>query len=106
MSIAAARKAVSVEPSDSDLRAAYERCRRPTWPPTYQDAMDDPVCSRLIRMSALHPAQPAQRRGHPWPFMAAVKYRPAPPPAAANASTWTPLRVYDLKRAAAGDRDD
>lgn len=104
MSIALARHAVSIEPSQADLRAAYDRCRKDFWPASFEAAMEHPTYSRLVHMNARHPGTPpAPRRAHPWPFMAAQRYRPQP---AANGSSWKPAPVYDIKRAAAGDRDD
>lgn len=104
MSIALAHQAASLAPSEAQLRAAYDRSRKDFWPATFEEAMEHPTYSRLVQINARHPAPaPAPRRAHPWPFMAAARYRPAP---AANVPRWTPARVFDIKRAAAGDRDD
>jgi hypothetical protein len=111
VSLANARAAASFAPSEADLRAAFERlsARGRGWPATYEDAMAHPTWSRLVHVNARHPGQlDPERRGHPWPFMASRRHRLAQPTTpAANASTWSAAaNVIDLKRAAAGDRDD
>jgi hypothetical protein len=103
--MAKAYAAVSIGPAEADLRAAYGRLRVHGWPDTFEAAMQHPTYARVLQINARHAhAVPPPQRPNPWPFMAAAKYRPAP---AANASTWraTP-QLVDLKRAAAGDRDD
>lgn len=83
--------AARAEPTEQQLRAAYKQCvarRRSVWPDTFEDAMKDPLLSRLVRITAMHPGRAlAIQRQH----------LPALPSAPA---------VFDRKRAAAGDRDD
>ena len=43
------------------LQAAWQRRCRPHWPDTYQQAMDDPFLSRLVRAQAVGLAQAEQR---------------------------------------------
>lgn len=86
--------------TQEQLLQAWRQCRGQTWPTSFEDAMGDPVLSRLVQITALHPHQPQQPQlrvvRHPWPFMA----KPYVPKAPAR-----PV-VFDCKRAAAGDRDD
>jgi hypothetical protein len=84
-------------PTDAQMRTTWQRLRNETWPQTFEECMQDPVLSRLIYMNAKHQPQPPLRVvRHPWPFMA----KPYVPQAPAR-----PV-VFDMKRAAAGDRDD
>jgi hypothetical protein len=87
-----------VEPTEAELRAAWSRCRRHKWPPTYEAAMADPVLSRLVRLNAKHP--PTQPRLGGSVSSAPSLHRPA---IAFRTRTQSAL---DRKRAAAGDRDD
>lgn len=80
------------------LRAAWERIRflpraRP-WAEDFDQVMADPICSRLVRLEATHPAA---RACVPQRAPARPVQLPARPP--------QPLR-FDHKRAAAGERDD
>ena len=45
------------------LLAAWQRRRRPHWPDTYQQTMDHPLFSRLVRAHAVALAQAEQRQG-------------------------------------------
>ena len=96
----------TVEPTEGELRAAYERCRtsrRTTWPATYHEAMDHPIFSRLVQLAAKHPPRPhrAQEPRQPTPQRLQQRSKQAslPLPDLAPAH-------MDRKRAAAGDRDD
>lgn len=84
--------------TEQQLRSAWARVRKPGWPETFELAMDDSFYSRLVASAAKHPPKAPQLAvvRHPWPFMAAP-YIPKPP---------APPAVFDIKRAAAGDRDD
>ena len=42
--------------SEDALRAAWVRRKRRAWPDTYEEAMTDPLYSRLVRMEAEHHA--------------------------------------------------
>ncbi len=86
------------EPTDNELRAVWLAMRRPTWPATFDEAMADPLLSRLVRLTAKHPPQ-AVRKGLGLPT--------TPPPAHRAGPQHRPLPArFDCKRAAAGDRDD
>lgn len=102
MTAQAAAPATTCDYSDEQLRAAWRRYKLRSWPATFEEAMADPVCSRLVRLHAAHIAHPSTTPGAiPGPTVApgaAPTPRPrfaAPPPG------WV-----DHKRAAAGDRDD
>lgn len=78
------------DPTDEEMRRAWAHCRRATWPSTFEEAMAHPTLSRLVRITAMHPPRALRT-------------------AVASAPRFTPLRrppAFDLKRAAAGDRDD
>jgi hypothetical protein len=75
------------EPTEAELIAAWRICARDTWPATFKEAMADPLCSRIVRITALHPCRPA-------------KAAPLP------ARRFFARPAVDFKRAAAGDRDD
>lgn len=89
-----------IEPTQQQLRDAWTRLHRSTWPATFEEAMADPLLGRLVRMTALHPP-PAVRQvtgaaaGLPLAVLAQVR-EPRPPQPG----------FVDMKRAAAGDRDD
>lgn len=96
------------EPTPQELRAAWERCRKPSWPASFAEAMADPLLSRLVRITAMHP---------PRPYRVAPTYPLRTPPdrvvvAWGSATGKTQQlaidckRAIDRKRAAAGDRDD
>jgi hypothetical protein len=79
------------ELTQEDLRRAWQHCRRDTWPGTYEEAMADPLLSRLVRITAMHPPR------------AQVQHQPAP----SRYARLAPAKpFFDRKRAAAGDRDD
>lgn len=87
--------------TDEELRAAWARLRKQEWwPATFELAMDDPFFARLVASEAKHPTKPqlqvVRQVPHPWPFMSTA-FLPKPPV--------RPV-VFDIKRAAAGDRDD
>lgn len=52
---------MSPQPTDQQLRAAWERERGPGWPQTYEAAMADPVLSRLVAVAAKRPLYQAAR---------------------------------------------
>ncbi len=41
-----------MKPTDAELRRAFAMAYRVSWPPAYEDAMRDPVVSRLVEMVA------------------------------------------------------
>lgn len=91
------------EPTDAELRAAWQHCRLPTWPDTYEETMQDPARSRLVRLTATLPPR-ALRKPQPQRH-----HRPAEP--ARDPQQQLPLRrvqpaMFDRKRAAAGERED
>lgn len=82
-----------VEPTHEELHSAWLHCRRDSWPATFEAAMADALCSRIVRLTAMHPPLPLRRvigAAVPMPLQHAA-HRPA---------------RFDAKRAAAGDRDD
>lgn len=106
------------EPTDDQLRAAWYRLRRPEWGnATFDGDQDAAARMARVRLEARRPrgtcpvapspvaaapqAAPAASGGHRRP--------PAAPPVAQQPprrSTAPDLHFVDLKRAAAGDRDD
>lgn len=89
------------ELTEDMLRAAWSSlsAQRAHWPQDYQEAMGNPLYSRLVRIeAALRTRGPA---GHP-PRCEAAQRRPARPLTASHDH----LVTFDRKRAAAGDRDD
>jgi hypothetical protein len=95
--MARAQRPTCPEVTDADLRLAWRDMRRPGWPASFHEAMQDPIRSRLIRLVATHQVR-------------TTAYRKAYPPAAsrheATVLRWMHQNLTDLKRAAAGDRDD
>lgn len=82
------------DPTQEELLRTWQRCRRPTWPASFGEAMADPLLSRLVRLNAMHPPRPHRK---PEPLQRAPHTQPAPR---------TAHGYFDRKRAAAGDRDD
>lgn len=89
---------------EADLRAAFERSRKDNWPATFEEAMADPTLSRLITLNALHPPR-SKRPAAPRLFTPLRRVDPSPGqvqlPGIAPG-----VRIFDRKRAAAGERDD
>lgn len=74
----------------AELMRAYNAARRNNWPPL-EEAMKDPLYSRLIRSAA-------------WRLANKPTYsEPAPAP---QPVTLRPMPAFDRKRLAAGDKDD
>jgi hypothetical protein len=91
----------AIEPTTEELQRAWAHCCRANrnWPATFEEAMADPVRSRLVRLTAKHPPR-------------AIRTPAAAPPAAPlrEQTAWRGhshrIAPFDRKRAAAGDRDD
>jgi hypothetical protein len=80
--------------SEEALRAAWARRRRHGWPLSYDEAMTDPLYSRLVRIEAEHHAIAQRaRRG---------ERRPMP----ATLVELKPHRELDRKQLASGERED
>lgn len=101
MRVAGGRAHKLAQPTEAELRAAFEanRARNPRWPASYELAMQDPITSRLVRLAAsmaaggdLQPPQPTRYRTGP---LAPVGLWGRPSGGG-----------IDRKRAAAGERDD
>lgn len=93
---------VRIEPTDAQLRAAWAKVRRANWPATFEAAMEDPVLSRIVRMTALHPApRPVAAPAAPQP-VATQTHRHAAPRYHAELQPG----FVDFKRRASGERDD
>lgn len=105
------------EPTEEQLRAAWRRLHRPEWGNASFEA-DKAAAVRWarVRLAALHPhaagtateqdreaahAQALAQHSPAPPRPAGTEARPAPPRPAPSRATG-----IDLKRAAAGDRDD
>lgn len=86
------------------LRKAWQQRRRHDWPACFDDAMADPMLSRLLRVEALRLALAARRSAGrtPRPVPAATSTTTFP----SAAATAPPSRGIDRKRAASGERDD
>lgn len=88
------------QPSTDELLAALARIRAlprcAAWPTELPAVLADPVRARLLRIEAIRPHPPARQPAHG---------RPAGRPATA-VSRPAVRTAFDIKRAAAGDRDD
>lgn len=84
-----------IEPTQADLQAAYMR-RRWAHRYSFQEAMQDPVLSRALRMEAVAHArqQLRQQQQQPAPAVRTTLHAPSHTP------------TFDRKRAAAGERED
>lgn len=83
---------MALQHSTEALRRAFQLHRRPTWPADFEAAMADEFVSRLVRLRATGDHLDAQRRARM--ARTAAPVRLAPPMA------------LDVKRRAAGERDD
>lgn len=83
--------------TEDELRTAFRSCRRDTWPDEFEEAMNHPFYSRLVRLHATARAKRMEERAHQ-----PHKQRPARP--AMQVPTTQP--VFDHKRRAAGERED
>lgn len=98
---------MSPQPTDQQLRAAWERERGPTWPATFDAAMADAVYSRLIRGAAkraLHRSERAAANAGP-----AGTYASAPsrcPFCGCRTTGAAHPRPLDARQLAAGERAD
>lgn len=79
--------------TDEELRAAWQRRRRTDWPPTFEEAMNDPTFSHLVRIEARLRSR-----------LATAKHQPIARHAVPAQPTTQPM--LDFKRRAAGERDD
>jgi hypothetical protein len=94
--------AVRPEPTEKELRAAFEhhRARRPAeWPEDFHEAMAHPTLSRLVRITAMHPPT-ALRQQLAFSTGLVKALRPAP------GRRYRAVPAMDRKRAAAGERED
>lgn len=90
------------EPTDSQLRAAYERERQPSWP-RYDLALADPVYSRLIRGAARRALiTQARSQANPGP----APRRPACPYCGCRSDSAAQPRPLDARQLAAGERPE
>jgi len=74
--------------TEQELRATYTARRKPSWPASFEEAMNDPFYRSLLHCAAR--GRKAPRAQQPRQLL--------PPP-------HTPAQL-DLKRRAAGERDD
>lgn len=99
-----AATSVHAEPSEESMRLAYRALRRPTWPDTFEAALQDPHYRALMRGAA------ARMQRGTWATLTTNRHslpRPPIPPVPAlpaKASTYRP--AFDRKRAAANDLED
>jgi hypothetical protein len=89
----------AAQATDVELRAAWQALRVPAWPSTFEETMRDPIRSRLITLKATHMVRSAAahkayplRNCNPWHY-AISAFQPR-------------QHGQDMKRAAAGDRDE
>ncbi len=80
--------------AEEHLQAAWRALRRPAWPATLAETMQDEARARLL----MGYARTLARRP--------CRMAPCPPPRRAIATPNLPPGWVDHKRAAAGDRDD
>lgn len=93
-----------IEPTQADLQAAFKRKH---WSHRYsfQEAMQDPVLSRALRMEAVAYARQLLRQQQRRNAAAGTHQQPAPAVRTTlHAPSHTP--TFDRKRAAAGERED
>jgi len=102
MTAQAAAPAARSDYTDEQLRTAWSACRRRTWPTTFEDAMADAQCARLVRLQAWLTTRAGKTK--PAPVQPTTTLVPAPAPQPRFAAL--PPGYVDHKRAAAGDRDD
>lgn len=94
-------------PTPEQLVAAWQRCKRRTWPATFDAAMADPLYSRLVNMTALQTMLRDARAAKRAQLQAAQPNPHRPPwPARRPAATTPQPTPPDRKRLAAGDTDD
>jgi len=89
----AAKRVQPVQISQEQMRRAFEQQRRPTWPTTFDAAINDPFFERLVRLEARRLAMRA---------LAANRTRTT----TANHPMPRTAPTLDHKRRAAGERDD
>jgi len=117
------RDEVKFTPESMRRVYAREREHRPHWPATFEDAMKDPLVSRIIETMALHVPAVTRRRADRWRIgvngrreLIAPELEPADdsPAAIVRASNPYPADGFkrvqavgvDLKRRASGEKDD
>jgi len=100
--------ATKVVITDEERRAAFQRCRTATWPEDYDEAVRDTVRQHLVETIAhvIHRERLARTPGAlpPRPALPPMPERRPPHRPAERPRPWQP--GIDLKRLAAGDRDD
>jgi hypothetical protein len=93
--------------TDDQLRAAWRVVRGRAWPPTFEEAMADPLHASLVRAQASRTALLSTRRPA-WAAQPArllqSPARPAPVMPAVQAPRQAAL--FDRKRAASGEHED
>jgi hypothetical protein len=94
------------EPTQDELRTAWARCRRHDWPATFEEAMQDALLSRLVRINAMHPARGQRRPTAPTTPARDVTRERTPQRQKALELPGLPPGHFDRKRAAAGERQD
>jgi len=95
-----------IEPTDEQLRLAWQERRRADWPATFEAVMASPMLSRLVRTHACHNAlgEHIHREVVVPPEPPPAVHTPARPASTLRVPTQPPL--FDRKRAAAGERED
>ena len=89
--------------TEEQLRAAWAQRKRATWPSTFEDAMNDPHYSRILRIEVRLRSNFAKRAEERQPAL--LKHPPALKPAQMPLIPTSPP-VLDHKRRASGERDD
>jgi len=92
------------DPTDTELRAVFARCRLSGWPPDFEAAMSDPLIRRYVDTLARHaPAYLRTGQNRPSPVQQTNAYLRSLP-------TLNPQHQrragVDFKSRAAGERDD
>jgi hypothetical protein len=100
-----AAMAARIQPSDEQLRAAWLRAKRWTWPASYEEAMADPVRAAIVHGYAVRIELRAQRpepAREPQQPRLLVRARTVP------AEPLKPRQpaLFDRKRAAAGEHEE
>jgi hypothetical protein len=88
------------------LQQAFEALRLSHWPATMREALQDPIRGRLLRMTAQRMQEASCRVASAPPRQGQAEASHAITQAMTTAARHPLRRWTDLKRAAAGDRDD
>jgi hypothetical protein len=96
--------APAVDVTEELLRQAFQAARRPNWPGSFEEAMQDAIYSRLVRINAVRLAR-GQSIGSSTVIRRPAVKAPGLDRTPPRTTPQLPLPL-DRKRAASGERDD